>query len=112
MIIPRKQDSNLSSKNRLNFTDMTRRKFTSKFKTRVVLEVLKERQTTQDLAQKFEITPQQINLWKREFLSGAETVFDKGFRSKKTEVEQKEDRLLKIIGQQKVELDFLKNALR
>jgi len=53
---------------------MTRRKFTSKFKTRVVLESLKERSTTQELAQKFEIAPQQINLWKREFLSpdGAE----------------------------------------
>jgi transposase len=54
---------------------MTRRKFTSKFKTKVVLEALKERQTTQQLAQKFEISPQQINLWKREFLSQADTVF-------------------------------------
>ncbi|WP_188619028.1 transposase, partial [Christiangramia forsetii] len=47
---------------------MTRRKFTPKFKTKVVLESLKERQTTQELAQKFEITPQQISAWKREFL--------------------------------------------
>ncbi len=39
---------------------MTRRKFTSKFKTKVVLEALKERQTTQELAPKFEITPQQM----------------------------------------------------
>ena len=91
---------------------MTRRKFTSKFKTKVVLESLKERSTTQELAQKFEITPQQINLWKREFLSSAATVFDKGVKSKKTEVQEKEERLLKVIGQQKVELDFLKNALR
>lgn len=91
---------------------MTRRKFTSKFKTRVVLEALKERQTAKELAQKFEITPQQINLWKREFLSEAESIFAKGSTSKKSESEEKEDRLLKIIGQQKVELDFLKNALR
>lgn len=70
---------------------MTRRKFTSKFKTKVVLEALKERQTTQELAQKFDITPQQINLWKREFLSEAETIFDKGTTSKKSEFEQKED---------------------
>lgn len=91
---------------------MTRRKFTPKFKTKVVLEALKERQTTQQLAQKFEISPQQINLWKREFLSQAETVFDTGTKSKKSEAEQKEERLLKVIGQQKVELDFLKDALR
>ncbi|HEA19514.1 MAG TPA: hypothetical protein ENH87_01170 [Pricia antarctica] len=48
---------------------MTRRKFTPKFKSKVVLEAFKERQTSQELAQKFEISPQQINLWKREFLS-------------------------------------------
>ena len=73
---------------------------------------MKERQTTQELAQKFEITPQQINLWKREFLCDAEMIFEKGSKSKKTELEEKEDLLLKVIGQQKVELDFLKNALR
>ena len=91
---------------------MTRRKFTSKFKTKLVLRALKERETTQELAQKFEVSPQQINLWKREFLTGAESVFDKGTKSKRSESQEKEDRLLKLIGQQKVELDFLKNALR
>ena len=91
---------------------MTRRKFTSKFKTKVVLESLKERETVQSLAKQFEITPQQINLWKCEFLSQAKTVFAKGIKSKKSETELKEERLLKVIGQQKVELDFLKNALR
>ena len=91
---------------------MTRRKFTSKFKTKVVLASLKERETVQSLAQKFELTPQQINLWKREFLSQAETVFTKGIKSNKSEAELKEERLLKVIGQQKVELDFLNNALR
>ncbi|GFD91261.1 hypothetical protein KUL152_34870 [Tenacibaculum sp. KUL152] len=46
------------------------------------------------------------------FLSNAETVFDKGEKSTKSAAEEKEERLLKVIGQQKVELDFLKNALR
>jgi transposase len=91
---------------------MTRRKFTSKFKTRVVLEALKERSTTKEIAQRFDISVQQVNLWKREFLNEAETVFSKGSKSPKSEAEQKEERLLRVIGQQKVELDFLKNALR
>lgn len=91
---------------------MTRRKFTSKFKTKVVLEVLKERLTIQEIAQKHEISIQQIYQWKRTFLSNAETVFDKGIKSTKSIAEEKEERLLKVIGQQKVELDFLKNALR
>ena len=91
---------------------MTRRKFTSKFKTKVVLEALKEQSTTKELAQRFEISVQQIKLWKREFLKDATIVFDKGASSKKSDAEIKEDRLLKVIGQQKVELDFLKNALQ
>lgn len=91
---------------------MTRRKFTSKFKMKVVLEALKERETTPELAQKFDISPQQINLWKREFKQGAEVVFESKKKSKKTESEQKIDSLHKIIGKLKVENDFLENALR
>jgi transposase len=73
---------------------------------------LKERQTVKELAQKFEITPQQIGTWKRDFLKEADTVFSKGEKSKKSEAEEKKDQLLKVIGELKVENDFLKNALR
>lgn len=90
---------------------MSRRKFTSKFKTKVVLAALKERESLADLAQRFDLHPQQISTWKRDFLNGAETVFEKEKSSKKSEAEQEKDRLLKTIGQLKVENDFLKNAL-
>lgn len=89
---------------------MKRRKFSSKFKTKVVLEALKERQTVAQLAQKYELHPNQISTWKKEFLSGAEQVFD-GPKSQKTEAEEEKDRLLKTIGRLKIEVDFLKDAL-
>ena len=91
---------------------MTRKKYTSKFKTKVVLETLKERSSVAALAQKYEIAPQQIHLWKREFLSKAEFVFDAKSKSRKSQAEEEKDTLLKSIGQLKVENDFLKNALR
>jgi transposase len=91
---------------------MTRKKYTSKFKTKVVLDTLKERSSVAALAQKYEIAPQQIHLWKREFLSKAETVFDAKSKSRKSQAEEEKDTLLKSIGQLKVENDFLKNALR
>lgn len=84
---------------------MTRKKFTQKFKTKVVLEALKERITSQELARKLDIHPLQIITWKQEFLNEAEGVFTKGKKkSAKTEQELREDQLLKMIGQQKVEL--------
>ena len=92
---------------------MTRRKFTTKFKTKVVLEALKEQSSATELSQKYDLHPQQISTWKREFVQGAETVFESGSNKiKKTEAEQEKDALLKNIGQLKVENDFLKNALR
>ena len=91
---------------------MTRRKFTSKFKPKVVLEVLKERSTLSELSQKYEIAPQQLSTWKRDFLDGAEQVFEGKRKSKKQESEEEKDGLLKIIGQLKVENDFLDKALR
>ena len=90
---------------------MTRRKFTSTFKTKVVLEALKERSTLADLAQKYQLQPAQISAWKREFLVGASEVFDKGKKNKKSEAELEKERLLNTLGQQKVEIDFLKDAL-
>ena len=90
---------------------MGRRKFTTKFKTKVVLEALKERSSLSDLAVKYELHSQQISNWKREFLDKAEEVFG-GVKTKKSEAEQEKEKLLKTIGALKVENDFLKEILR
>ena len=91
---------------------MSRKKFTTKFKTKVVLELLKERSSLADLAQRFEVSPQQLSNWKREFLNKAEQVFEKGSKSAKSREEEEKEQLLKTIGKLKVENDFLKEALR
>jgi transposase len=44
-----------------------RRKFSSGFKAKVVLEALKERQTLQDLASKYELYGSKIVNWKQVF---------------------------------------------
>ena len=87
---------------------MTRKKYTSKFKIKVVLETLKERLSVKDLAQKYKIAPQQIHLWKREFFSKVEPVFDAESKSRKSQTEEEKETLLKSIGQLKVDTDFLK----
>jgi transposase len=89
---------------------MKKRKFTAKFKTKVVLETLKEVSTLAELAQKYKLAPSQISTWKKDFLSGAEQVFEKG-KGGKTEEEKEKDKLLRTIGELKVENDFLKKSL-
>ena len=53
----------------------SRRQFGAEFKTKVVLEALKERSTLEELTKKFGIHPKQIATWKKECLSNAQTVF-------------------------------------
>lgn len=89
---------------------MNRRKFTSAFKTKVVLEALSERYTLQEIGQKHGLHPTQISNWKTQFLENAQSVFDKPVKDAKTEAQEREETLLKMIGQLKVENDFLKTA--
>jgi len=88
----------------------TRKKHTAEFKTKVVLEALSERYTIQELGRKYELHPNQITRWKNFFLENAKGVFNTGPDQEKKK-EGDEEKLYKIIGQQKVEIDFLKKAL-
>lgn len=91
---------------------MSRRKFTPKFKLKVVLEALKERHSLTELAEKYELHIQQISKWKNDFIADAEVLFSKEIKSKKSEADEEKDKLLKTIGALKVENDFLKEVLR
>lgn len=91
---------------------MKRRKYTSKFKTKVVLEALKERHSLAELAQKYQIHPTHISAWKRHFLDGTKQVFESGKKDKRSEADKEKDQLLKAIGELKEENAFLKDALR
>ena len=90
---------------------MSRRKFTSEFKFKVVLEALSERYSIQELGRKYELHPTQITNWKGQFLKNGQAVFERPVKDSKSEAEEKEEQMLKTIGQQKMEIDFLKKAL-
>ena len=91
---------------------MKRRKFTAKFKAKVVLEALKEQKSLSELAMKYELAPTQISKWKREVVSKVEFIFTKDVKSKKSEAEEERNRFLQTIGELKMENDFLKKNLR
>jgi len=87
-----------------------RRKLSTGFKTKVVMEALSERYTIQEFGRKYGVHATQINKWKAHFLEHAESLFEKGDGSS-IQPESAEEKLYKIIGKQKVEIDFLKKAL-
>ena len=91
---------------------MTKRKLSPEFKCKVVLECLSERFSLVELSRKYEVAPTQISTWKKEFLSKASGLFKKGSSSEVSFEQSDRDELLRTIGEQKVEIDFLKKSLR
>ncbi len=91
-----------------------RRKFSADFKAKVVIEALKERSTIEELARKYELHPNQITIWKKEFLTNAAAVFSAktDLADDKIQQEAVTEKLYAQIGQLKVENDWLKKKLQ
>jgi len=90
-----------------------RRTFSAEFKAKVAIEAIKEVKTISELAQIYQVHPNLISLWKKEFLSNAGRVFDAG----KDEAEQikklqkEKDDLIQQIGQLTVDNNWLKKKV-
>ena len=89
-----------------------RRQFTSEYKVKVVLELLREERTIGEIAAAHQLNPNQLARWRQEFLDKAPTVFDepKAVRTRQKaeeEASREKDQLLKTIGQLTMERDFL-----
>ena len=89
----------------------SRRKFTAEFKAKVCIEAIKERQTIESLSKKYDLHPNQINTWKKEFLANSQVVFEKEGKDNTINTEELVQRLYAQIGEQKVAIDFLKKNL-
>ena len=89
-----------------------RRRFDSKFKSRVALEAIRGLKAISEIAKQFKVHPNQVTLWKKQLLEGAEGVFDGGISSgKKSDDEPESAELYEQIGRMKVELEWLKKKV-
>ena len=86
----------------------TRRKFADSFKAKVALAAIVGDKTLAELAQQYEVHPNQITTWKKQLMEGAASVFS-GSPPKEKDVDLQ--RLHAKIGQLTLENDFLESAL-
>ena len=91
-----------------------RRHYDANFKIRVVLATLQDGKTLAELASEFDVHPNQIRNWKTEFLEKASEVFSGNEADQDTlrSLKEERDTLHQRIGQQSMEIDFLKKSLK
>lgn len=91
----------------------SRRKFTAAFKAKVVIEALKERSTIEEIARKYEVHPNQVSMWKKEFLEKSASVFESASTKKEAQRSQEEEteKLFARIGQLEMQNNWLKKKL-
>ena len=85
-----------------------RKVYKSEFKAKVALEAVKGRQTINEIAKEYEVHPNQISQWKKQFLESMAGIFESSKAGSRQPEEELTSQLYEQIGRLKVELDWLK----
>jgi len=90
-----------------------RQTFGKALKAKVAIEAIKGIKTINEIASIYEVHPNQVRLWKKQALEKLPDAMADG-RSKQSREKKpiEEEKLHQKIGQQAVEIDFLKKKLR
>ena len=92
---------------------MPRRKYSAKFKSRVALEAIREQKTLAELSKEYEVSVNQISLWKQEAIRNMDMLFggDRSRREIKEMSSQIKDLRTKV-GELTMERDFFEQACK
>jgi putative transposase len=89
-----------------------RRIFSDPFKAKVALEAIRGHRTISEMALKHKLHATQINLWKKQLIDGAESVFDSGNRKLQSPTDEPQvAELYEQIGRLNIQLEWLKKKV-
>ena len=90
-----------------------RRYFGKEFKARVALEAIKGVKTVNQIAGEFEVHANQVSLWKKQAIENLPNAMADGRTKEARDAKPVDEAMLHSkIGQQIIEIDFLKKTLR
>ncbi|VVM17687.1 transposase [bacterium endosymbiont of Bathymodiolus sp. 5 South] len=94
-----------------------RTKYTSTFKTKLVLELLQNKSTLVQIASKHNILPQNLQNWKKTFLANAEIAMEpskavKEYKEELVKSQKQNERLTALVGEVTVEKEWLAKKLK
>jgi len=87
------------------------------FKTKLVLELLKNEQTLSQISSTYNVTPQNLKNWKKIFLANAEIAMEpskavKEYKEELATVTEQNTQLTQIVGKMTVEKEWLEKKLK
>jgi transposase len=85
-----------------------RRIFGGAFRAKVALAAVKGDKTLAQLAEQFQVHPNQVSTWRKELIERAAQLFEDGRRRKPDDSLVSQEELYEQIGRLKMEVDWLK----
>lgn len=85
-----------------------RKNYKSEFKAKVAMEAVAGRRTINEIAKEYQLHPNQVSQWKKQFLEGVPHLFENSKAGARQPDDELTGQLYEQIGRLKVELDWLK----
>ena len=86
-----------------------RKVFGAALKAKVALAAVREQKTVNELASQHGVHSTQVHQWKRQLLTGAAEIFERGRSSnREEEFRRRERELFEVIGRLRMDLEWLK----
>lgn len=90
---------------------MMRKKIEPALKAKVALEALRGEKTLAQISSEYGVHPNQVSQWKQELMQRCAELFSKSDTSGIQQQQELSDKLHRVIGELKVENDWLKKKL-